>query len=161
MRIKFGEVKKRSGAEVVVDLGDGALTLSMPVVMPLGQGDSKAFLMPRAGDRVCVLIDEQHPEDAVCIGGVWDITEAHPSGVQVASSGELKMAIASGQVQLGEASDFVALSQKVYVELEKISGQIAIAAAAISAVAAGVPMPPPTLPSYTASSVAASHVKGS
>lgn len=72
LRLLFGEVKSQSGGRVNVFLPGFEEDVAAEVLALCGgQGKVQTWASFMPGDKVAVLMDDEHQEDAVLLGGIW------------------------------------------------------------------------------------------
>lgn len=93
MRLIFGRVKSQNGGRISVLLAGFLKDVEVDALALVGGQDGvQTWASFSAGDLVAVLMDEEQPENAVVLGGVWT-----DSGVPAsAESGEI--AVKAGKI---------------------------------------------------------------
>lgn len=120
INLVFGKVKGVSGARVEVELTgyEENGVIEAVLLQPCGQGASQTWMAPNAGDVVAVLLDDQHAENSVVLGGIYGDSQS-----PVVTDSE-EVAIKGKTVYIGDIADnnvpYASRDDRVQHELEAI-----------------------------------------
>ena len=124
MTLVYGILKSAKNGQASVSVAgyEGDAVLDAVLLLPGGSHTVKTWIPPVAGDQVAVLVDDEHPEDSLVLGGVYTDAQSAPKDGS-------RVAIQAPEVWLG---DDVAAAQKAARD-DHVQAELAAIKAALDA----------------------------